>query len=222
MDADRALRAEDASTHPSVRPPSGEVLTDLLEPDAVPGPGLFPPGGSEGPIGGLSPEWLPAAPTGQFRRGFQDRPARARAGRWRLVLAYALVAVVLAVAVSVALGARARLHRADTQLTATRARLARTVTRSHRAEVALGSVTAQSTAAARALATETSQLASVEAQLAATEANVFADGVSIDDLDTCLSGVEQALNEISVDDQHGAASTLDGVAASCRAAEPAS
>ena len=88
--------------------------------------------------------------------------------------------------------------------------------------MALGSVTAQSAAAARTLATETSQLAAVEAQLAATEANVHADGVSIDDLDTCLSGVEQALNEISIDDQHGAASTLDGVAAPCRAAEPAS
>jgi len=137
------------------------------------------------------------------------------------VLAYGLIAVVLAVAVSVAFGARDRLHGTDTQLVATRARLAGTVSRAHRAEVALGAVTAQSAAAAHTLATETSQLASVQAQLAATEANVSADGVSINNLDTCLSGVEQALNEISIDDQHGAASTLDGVAVSCRAAEPA-
>jgi hypothetical protein len=222
MDADRALKPEDASTDTSV--PTGEVLTGLLDPAAVPDLGLsplrVPLRGSEGPVGGLGPEWLPSPPPGQRRPAIPDRPERARAGRRRLVLAYALVVVLLAVAVSVAFGARARLHLTDTQLTATRARLARTVTRAHRAETALGSVTAQSTAAARTLATETSQLASVEAQLAATEANVFADGVSIDDLDTCLSGVEQALNEISLDDQHGAASTLDGVAASCRAAEP--
>ena len=48
------------------------------------------------------------------------------------------------------------------------------------------------------LATETSQLAAAQAQLASTEANVFANGVSINDLDTCLSGVEQALNQISL------------------------
>jgi hypothetical protein len=137
------------------------------------------------------------------------------------VVAYGLIVVVLAVAVSVALGARDRLHGTDAQLVATRARLAGTVASAHRAEAALGLVNAQSTAAADTLATETAQLASVQAQLASTEANVSADGVSINNLDTCLSGVEQALNEISIDDQHGAASTLDGVAAACRAAEPA-
>jgi hypothetical protein len=221
MHADRAHRPEDASTDAAVRPRTGQVLTDLLEPGAVPDPGLLPLRVSEGPIAGLGPEWLPADLTGPRRRRFPEQPGRVRTSRWRLVLAYGLMVVVLAVAVSVAFGARGRLHGTDSQLVATRARLARTVTRAHRAEVALGVVTAQSTAAAHTLATETSQLASVEAQLAATEANVSADGVSINNLDACLSGVEQALNEISIDDQHGAASTLGGVAASCRAAEPA-
>ncbi|HEY5097306.1 MAG TPA: hypothetical protein VII46_04625, partial [Acidimicrobiales bacterium] len=123
------------------------------------------------------------------------------------MLAYGLILVVLAVALSVAFGARSRLHGTDTQLVATRSRLAGTVARAHRAEAALGVVSAQSAAAGRTLAVETSQLASVQAQLATTEANVSADGVSITNLDTCLSGVEQALNQISIGDQGGAAST---------------
>ena len=147
-----------------------------------------------------------------------DRRTRARI---RPGWAYAVVIVALAVAVAVGATSRAHLHRTDTQLTAVRARLHQTVGRARVAESALGAVTGQATAAARVLATETQQLASVQSQLAATEANVFANGVSINDLDTCLSGVEQALNEISLGDQHGAATTLNGVAASCRAATPA-
>jgi hypothetical protein len=84
----------------------------------------------------------------------------------------------------------------------------------------LTAVSAQATSAAQILATETAQLASVQSQLASAEADVFANGVSINDLDLCLSGVERALNQISLDDQAGAAATLDGVASSCRGAAP--
>jgi hypothetical protein len=220
MDADRARRPEDAAA--AVRHLTGPVLTVLLEPGAGPDRGRIPLRGPDGPVAGLGPEWLPDGPTGPARRGFPDQPVGGGTGRWRLVLTYGLIMVVLAVALSVAFGARGRLHGTDTQLVATRARLAGTVARAHRAEVALGVVSAQSITAAHTLAIETSQLAAVQAQLATTEANVSADGVSIINLDTCLSGVEQALNEISIDDQRGAASTLDGVAPSCRAAEPAS
>ena len=47
-------------------------------------------------------------------------------------------------------------------------------------------------------------------------------GVSISNLDTCLAGVEKALNQIALANQTGAAATLQGVASNCRAAEPAS
>jgi hypothetical protein len=94
------------------------------------------------------------------------------------------------------------------------------VDRARQAETTWAAVSAQATSAAQLLATETTQLALVQSQLASAEADVFANGVSINDLDTCLSGVEQALNQISLDDQSGAATTLDGVAASCRGALP--
>ena len=132
-----------------------------------------------------------------------------------------MVLVVLAAGVAMGASSRAQLHRTDAELTAVRARLHQTVGRARQAESRLAAVTAQATSAAHLLSTETAQLASVQSQLASTEANVFANGVSINNLDTCLSGVEQALNEISLGDQHDAATTLNGVAASCRAATPA-
>ncbi len=153
-------------------------------------------------------------------------PARGRArrhGRIRRGLGwtYAVAIVVLAVSVTVGVTSRAHLQRTDAQLAAVRTRLHQTVRRARTAEAGLTAVTGQATSAADLLASETAQLASVQSQLAATEANVFANGVSINNLDTCLSGVEQALNQISLGDQPDAATTLDGVAASCRAAAPA-
>jgi len=100
MDADRARRPEDVAT--AVRPPTGAVLTDLLEPVAVPDRGPCPLRGPEGPIAGPGPEWLPADPTGPPGRGFPDQPVPGRTGRWRLVLAYGLILVVLAVALGIA------------------------------------------------------------------------------------------------------------------------
>jgi septal ring factor EnvC (AmiA/AmiB activator) len=135
-------------------------------------------------------------------------------------VAYAVGVALLAAALAAGVGAHAQLDRTNAELTVVRARLHLTVDRAHRAQAGLAAVTAQSTDAARTLATETSQLASVEAQLASTESNVFANGVSINNLNACLSGVEQALNQISLNDQQGAAATLNGVAASCRASEP--
>ncbi len=139
----------------------------------------------------------------------------------RLGWVYAVVVVALVAALAVGAASRAHLHRTDTQLTAMRARLHQTVGRAKVAEARLAAVTGQATSAARVLTAETDQLTSVQSQLASTEANVFANGVSISDLDTCLAGVEQALNQISLGDQHGAATTLNGVAASCRGAAPA-
>jgi hypothetical protein len=44
--------------------------------------------------------------------------------------------------------------------------------------------------------------------------------VSISDLDICLSGVEKALNQISLGNRNGAATTLNGASPSCRGAQP--
>ncbi len=225
---DRILTADPGSGRLDTR----DALTGVLDPDPKGGPGVGPvavPEASELFDQLVSRRRAAFAPTstgtehtdGTSARAMprgrrQDRPRPDRRLRWFCAVALA----ALAVAVPVGVNGRAQLHRTETQLTEVRARLHQTVIRARSAAAALTAVTAQATSAAQVLATETDQLASVQSQLASTEANVFANGVSINGLDTCLSGVEQALNQISLGDQHGAATTLDGVAGSCRAAAP--
>ena len=214
-DGSRASRPE--------RHDSGEAVTGVLDPDPMAERGVGP--GSVPEASDLFDALVPRprtpslpAPGRRARstvRGDDRRPARRRTG-W----AYAVVLTVLALSVVVGLSSRAQLHRTDTELATARSTLHRTVDRARAAEARLAAVQAQATSAAHLLSTETAQLASVQAQLASTEANVFANGVSINDLDTCLSGVEQALNQISLNDQGDAATTLNGVAAACRAATP--
>jgi len=189
---------------------SGPVGTDVLEPG---------PDRTSGPDRRAGP-WLPSGPTTPpVGSPVPPRSVR-RWRRWRLPLLYALALALLVTVLFVAVDTRARIHRTDTDLTSVRAQLRQTIGRAHRAQAGLVTVTAQSSAAASTLATETSELAAAEAQLESAEANVFTNGVSINSLDACLAGVEQALNQISLNDQSGAATTLDGVAAACRGAEP--
>jgi hypothetical protein len=203
---------------------TGEVVTGVLDPDLKADSELGPlavPEASDLFDELVTRRRSPFTTTARRTERSPTRGAVPRPGRHGLGWAYAAVVVVVAVAVAVGLSGRAHLQRTDTDLTATRARLHVAVDRARAAETRFTTVTAEATSAASLLTTETAQLASVQAQLASTEANVFANGVSINDLDTCLSGVERALNQISLNDQVDAASTLDGVAASCRAAAPA-
>ena len=58
----------------------------------------------------------------------------------------------------------------------------------------------------------------VQAELASTQSDINVDGVNIANLDACLSGVNQALNEISLGDQSGATVLIDQYAGACQAA----
>jgi hypothetical protein len=162
--------------------------------------------------------WIPIDPPADRSR--PDTHTDRSRSRRRLTLAYGAALALLVAGLVVAVTGDRGLHRTDDQLAALRIRLHQTIDRAHQAEQRLGAVTAQSTAAGTTLAAETAQLTASQAQLASTEANVFTNGVSINQLDTCLAGVERALNQISLNDQRGAAASLDGVAAACRAAEP--
>jgi hypothetical protein len=70
------------------------------------------------------------------------------------------------------------------------------------------------------LDTESSELAIDQSHLSAAEADITTKGVNISDLNTCLSGVQQALNEISLGDRPAAVTSLDRVGPTCQAAEP--
>ncbi len=86
----------------------------------------------------------------------------------------------------------------------------------------LTAMEAQSTAAGITLAGESAALAKDQAALARAQMDVVANGVNISALDSCLSGIEQTLNQIAVNDVAGATSTLGSVENTCKSAHPAS
>ena len=67
-----------------------------------------------------------------------------------------------------------------------------------------------------------SQLQGVEAALAGARASVSTQTKAMDDLRTCLGGVEQGLNALSVGDRVHAVNALSAVSTDCSAAYVAS
>jgi hypothetical protein len=140
--------------------------------------------------------------------------------RWGFLIVCLVGVVLLSASIAVGVEAHAQQHRTDAAITATRARLSQSDTLLIEARAQLAVDTAQSDQAGHTLATESAQLATDQAQLANAQAGIYAQGVSISDLDTCLSGVEESLNQLSLGNESGAATTLSGVAATCKDAEP--
>jgi hypothetical protein len=73
-----------------------------------------------------------------------------------------------------------------------------------------------------ALSQDTAQLLGVRTSLAAAQSHVSQQASLISSLHTCLGGVERALNALAVKNQPDAIAALNGVSASCTAAEAAS
>ncbi len=73
-----------------------------------------------------------------------------------------------------------------------------------------------------ALSQDTSALQGARAALSAAENHVSQQATLLTSLNTCLGGVEQALNALSVGNQSSAVAALNGVSQSCSAAEAAS
>ena len=149
--------------------------------------------------------WVPTA---------ESKPPRKR----RVIV---IAAVVLLVAAIVGVAVHYQLERSVTSLNAERAQLRRTETMLLTTQSQLTALQKQSDAAGSSLESATTLLAADQTKLADAQTKVFAQGVSISELDTCLSGVEKSLNQISLGDQSAAAATLSSVAANCQNAEPA-
>ncbi len=157
------------------------------------------------------------APSGPGPRA--DTGAPRVTGR-RLLLTTVVATAVLIAAVVVGVSAHHHLQQTRSSLASTRAELRHTLAQVAVARAQLTAASGRAETAAHGLASATAQLAADQARLARAQADVFAKGVSISQLDTCLAGVEAALNQISLGDQSGAGASLSGVAAHCRAAEP--
>jgi hypothetical protein len=135
---------------------------------------------------------------------------------------------------------RSELRQARSSLAVTRSRLATTLQRLSSVESTLTATTGKRDAlqvalnltawelsgAEANLATSKANLASSQANLANTQANLAnantnltLDGTDIATLNTCLAGVGQALNQISVGDQNGAVASMSAVASSCQSVQ---
>lgn len=165
------------------------------------------------------------APAQSRRR--PDAP-RGRSGhaRWRPTFRAAYRAVLglmvaaLVAAVVVASVSHGQLRRADSTLATTRTELRHTLAAVASSRTELLAVTGRAEVAGQTLTAAAAQLATDQTRLARAQADQFYQGVSINQLDLCLAGVEKALNQISLANTSGAAATLEGVAANCRSAEP--
>jgi septal ring factor EnvC (AmiA/AmiB activator) len=83
---------------------------------------------------------------------------------------------------------------------------------------ALQVVDGQITQSTTALADDQTQLQDAQTALAQSEGTVSSQVASINVLQTCLGGVTQALNALSVGDQSTAISALNSVTSSCQSA----
>ncbi len=152
-----------------------------------------------------------------------DRPSRRR--RPGRVASIVLLVVVLATALGYLVGNEVQ---ADTQFDQAHHSLDVTQVRIRGVEADLTTVQrqlsglrGQVTQDSATLAADTATLNDVKAALANSQANVSRQNSAIGSLDTCLAGVEQALNALSLGDQKHGLAALDAVASSCRAAESA-
>lgn len=124
------------------------------------------------------------------------------------------------------LNVRSQLRAARSSLVATRSRLAVTLKRLSSVEASLSTTSNERDTLQVALKLTAWELSGVETSLTSTQANLAnansgltVKSTEIASLNTCLAGVGQALNQISVGDQTGAVASMSSVASSCQSAE---
>jgi hypothetical protein len=150
----------------------------------------------------------------------QGRIQTQRRRSWWWWTIRALGTTVLAGLIAYGVHVHTQQQQADRSLASARALLHSDGVRLSRARIELAGLATRSAAAGATLAGTEGQLQSLQNDLSRAEANEFFSGVNIADLDQCLAGVERALNQISLSDPTGAASTLAGVSTVCSSSEP--
>jgi hypothetical protein len=161
------------------------------------------------------------------RRPFLNEPrARrqmSRRTRWIVwIAAGALFAAALGYLIPDQVQARARYGQAHTALGVTRQRTHTVTTQLDEVRRDLRILETQVGSDSTALGQDRSQLLGAQTSLAAAQAHVTQQASLITSLQTCLVGVERALNELAVGKQSNAIAALNSVSASCTAAEASS
>jgi hypothetical protein len=153
-----------------------------------------------------------------------SRPPRlSRRARWILGLgAGALCAAALGYLIVDQAQARTQYGRAHTSLDRTQQRSRTVSTELREVSRDLSVLKTQVGSDTTALSQDSSQLLGAQTSLSAAEAHVTQQASLITSLQTCLVGVEQALNELAVGNQTRAIAALNTVSTSCTAAEASS
>jgi len=151
----------------------------------------------------------------------RETPPRRRRRRLVLVVVPAVLvgSAVLAAAVRSDLQVRSELRQARSSLSTTRTRLTSTLENLSAVKTSLTATTTQGETLRVALDITAWELAGARANLTTTQSSLSNADTGIVTLNTCLGGVEKALNQISVGDQSGAVGSISAVAGSCQAAQ---
>ena len=147
-------------------------------------------------------------------------PAARRVPRIRLrqLVVPVLVLAVVGVLGGVAVTLRHQTQATDARLAGVRAQLHQTARELAQAQATLQATEAQAGAVQVSVTAATAQLQAVQGQLSQAELSQFIGGVTISALQTCLGGVQLALNELGLGNEAAAVAQLQPVAASCRVA----
>lgn len=159
--------------------------------------------------------------------GLPSRRPRGSVFRYKRFLAlWAGLAALLLLTTGVLsdLHVRSELRQARTSLKTTRSHLALVMRNLSSTQAVLlrtagqrSVLQAELTATAHELVTAQASLSSTQTGLSDAERSVSSQGVDIAVLNSCLGGVEQALNEIAVGDDNGAVTSISAVSESCQA-----
>lgn len=151
------------------------------------------------------------------------RPLLSRRARWALGIgAGALFVGALGYLLVDQVQARAEYGRAHTSLGVTQQRTRVVSAQLQELSRDLNVLKTQVGSDTTALNQDSSQLLGAQTSLAATQAHVTQQASLIASLQSCLVGVEQALNELAIGNQAGAITALNAVSSSCTSAEAAS
>jgi hypothetical protein len=144
-------------------------------------------------------------------------PSRLRWRRWRATAAGVAVAALAGGCLLVAndLSARSEIRTSDVSLAGAVHRLSGIWAELPRVEGGGAGARARRAAVTRSFAAAQGSLATTEAALSRAQQGMESQGVDLGKLDSCLSGVEEALNQIAVGQTGGGLASLRASSSSC-------
>ena len=142
-------------------------------------------------------------------------------GKRMAVTITAVVVVATCVLLVTDLRARAEVRRTTHELVSTQNRQEQEQAGLSATQAQMSTALSEVRTLQRSISQTQTSLATSNAAISSSEKGLVLDGFDISALNTCLSGVTQALDQVAVGQTKGALSSLGAVSTSCNAARPA-